>query len=140
MRSVAGTDNILPFRRPGGVPPGNPGLGHGGAANPASRPGAGRSRAEQGSLMDAVYASGSLVVAAGDRETKLVASRLQVYGFLTIEEVAEDGTTRRLRPSEAIRARAERPWRLAKANYGAGLGVTIPAVDDFLFDAVGFPA
>lgn len=136
MRSVPGTDNILPFRRPGGLP----GAGLGGAPGGSTRGGIGRTRAEQGSLMDAVYASGTLVVAAADRECKLVASRLQVYGFLTIEEVCEDGTARRLRPSEAIRARAERPWRLSKANYGAGLGVTIPAVDDFLFDAVGFPA
>ncbi len=137
MRSVPGTDNILPFRRPGSLP--RSGLGSG-TQGGSPRGGAGRTRAEQGSLMDAVYASGSLVVAATDRETKLVASRLQVYGFLTIEEVGEDGHARRLRPSEAIRARAERPWRLSRANYGAGLGVTIPAVDDFLFDAVGLPA
>jgi hypothetical protein len=86
--------------------------------------------------MDSVYATGSLSVAAGDRETKLIAARLQVYGFVLIEEIGADGTLRRLRPSEAIRARTESPWRLSKASYGAGAGlaVTIPAVDDFLFD------
>ncbi|MFD0936573.1 hypothetical protein ACFQ12_15500, partial [Methylobacterium trifolii] len=95
---------------------------------------------EQRALMDAVYATGSLTVAAGDRDSKLTASRLQVYGFLTVEEVLEDGSLRRLRPSEAIRARAERPWRLSKPAYGGGLSVTIPPVDDFLFEPAGVRA
>jgi hypothetical protein len=84
--------------------------------------------------MDAVYATGTLAVAAGDRETKLIAARLQVYGFLSIEEIEADGALRRLRPSEAIRARPERPWRVTKASYGVSLAVTIPAIDDFLFE------
>ncbi|HJE26002.1 MAG TPA: hypothetical protein K8W01_20330 [Methylorubrum populi] len=126
MRSVA--DNVIPFRRPAPTP------------TLARDGGRSRSRADQRSLMDAVYATGSIPVAAGDRETKLIASRLQVYGFLTIEELDEDGTLRRLRPSEAIRARSERPWRLSKASYGAGLSVTIPTVDDFLFEPAGLPA
>ncbi|GEP06931.1 hypothetical protein [Methylobacterium oxalidis] len=126
-------DNVVPFRR---KPPA------GGAGHHASglREGQAKRRSEQRALMDAVYATGSLAVAAGDRETKLTASRLQVYGFLTIEEVGEDGSTRRLRPSEAIRARPERPWRLSKAAYGGGLSVTIPAVDGFLFDTALQPA
>ena len=133
MRSVAGTDNVIPFRRPAPVQAAGLG-GMTGEAGPRSR-----SRADQRSLMDAVYATGSLRVPAGDRETKLIASRLQVYGFLTIEEMGEDGSLRRLRPSEAIRARAERPWRLSKASYGASLAVTIPSVDDFLFEPAGMP-
>lgn len=134
MRSVAGTDNVIPFRRPAPVRAADFG-GISGEAGPRSR-----ARADQRSLMDAVYATGSLRVPAGDRETKLIASRLQVYGFLTIEEVDEDGALRRLRPSEAIRARAERPWRLSKASYGgASLAVTIPSVDDFLFEPAGMP-
>jgi hypothetical protein len=138
MRSVAGTDNVIPFRRPAPVRPagmnGSAISGYGGEAGPRSR-----SRADQRSLMDAVYATGSLQVAAGDRDTKLIASRLQVYGFLTIEELDENGALRRLRPSEAIRARSERPWRLSKASYGTSLAVTIPSVDDFLFEPTGMP-
>lgn len=130
MGSVPATmNNVVPFRRMSRPPQ---------AAAPARGSVAAR-RSEQRALMDAVYATGSLSVAAGDRDTKLVASRLQVYGFLTIEEIAADGSTRRLRPSEAIRARADCPWRLSKASYGGGasLAVSIPAVDNFLFDQPG---
>lgn len=132
-----GSDNVVPFRRPGAAPEGavaralGQGLGYEGV-----REGQLRRRGEQRSLMDAVYAGGSLAVAAGDRETKLTASRLQVYGFLTVEEMAEDGSFRRLRPSEAVRARTERPWRLSKPALG-GAAVTIPAIDDFLFEPSG---
>ena len=91
--------NVVPFRRP--IP----------AQAPGEREARNRRRSEQRSLLDAVYATGSMVVAAEDRGLKLTASRLQVYGFLAIEEVGEDGRMRRLRPSEAIRARSERPWR-----------------------------
>ncbi|KQP54188.1 hypothetical protein ASG40_19160 [Methylobacterium sp. Leaf399] len=119
-------DNVVPFRRLGSPPPG---------ATPAPSALAAR-RGDQRALMDAVYATGTLAVAAGDRETKLIASRLQVYGFLVVEEVTDAGTFRRLRPSEAIRARTERPWRVSKASHATGDGpsVTIPAVDGFLFD------
>ncbi len=118
--------NVIPFRRP--VPPQAPG----------EREARDRRRGEQRSLLDAVYATGSMVLAAEDRATKLTASRLQVYGFLAIEEVREDGTMRRLRPSEAIRARGERPWRLSKPACGAS--VTIPSLDGFLFESGVQPA
>ncbi|MET0257907.1 MAG: hypothetical protein ABW179_04935 [Methylobacterium sp.] len=136
MRSAAATDNVIPFRRPAGL------LAAGAArsAESVALGARGRERAHQRSLMDAVYATGTLMLAADDRDTKLVASRLQVYGFLTIEEVGADGAMRRLRPSEAIRARSERPWRLSKASYGASLAVSIPSVDDFLFETAGMPA
>ena len=133
MRSVAAADNVIPFRRPAGLPSGSPGATGSGRSR-------GQARAEQRNLMDLVYATGTFILAADDRETKLVASRLQVYGFLVIEEIGEDGTLRRLRPSEAIRARLDRPWRLSKASYGASLAVTIPAIDDFLFEPSGMPA
>ncbi|KQQ40934.1 hypothetical protein ASF58_08235 [Methylobacterium sp. Leaf125] len=130
MGSVPATmDNVVPFRRTLRPQPSA-------AASAAPRGGLAARRSEQRALMDSVYATGSLSVAAGDRETKLIAARLQVYGFVLIEEIGADGRPRRLRPSEAIRARTESPWRLSKASYGAaaGLAVTIPAVDDFLFD------
>ena len=135
MGSVPATmDHVVPFRRALRTQ-------HTEAAAP--RGGLAARRSEQRALMDSVYATGSLPVAAGDRETKLIAARLQVYGFVTIEEIATDGTARRLRPSEAIRARTDSPWRLTKASYGAGAGlaVTIPAIDGFLFDQPsGVPA
>ena len=118
--------NVVPFRRP--LP----------AQPPGEREARDRRRSEQRSLLDAVYATGSMVLAAEDRATKLTASRLQVYGFLAIEEVREDGTMRRLRPSEAIRARGERPWRLSKPASGAA--ITIPSLDGFLFESAGQPA
>ncbi|KQP07547.1 MAG: hypothetical protein Q7T93_09515 [Methylobacterium sp.] len=129
MDSVpARMDNVVPFRR-AAPPPAQPR----GASPPRKATNATR-RGDQRAVMDAVYATGTLAVAAGDRETKLIAARLQVYGFLTIEEIDADGALRRLRPSEAIRARPERPWRVTKASYGASLAVTIPAVDGFLFE------
>ena len=142
MRSVPATGNVIPFRRPAGLPPSPMAQtgGWAGRGQPSPTSARIRARVDQRSLMDAVYATGTLAVAAADRETKLIASRLQVYGFLTIEEVGEDENLRRLRPSEAIRARAERPWLLSKASYGAGLPVTIPAADDFLFEPAGRPA
>jgi hypothetical protein len=118
--------NVVPFRR--AVP----------VQAPGEREARTRRRSEQRSLLDAVYATGSLIVAAEDRTMKLTASRLQVYGFLAIEELADDGTVRRLRPSEAIRARAERPWRLSKPACGGA--VTIPSLDGFLFESAGQPA
>ena len=127
MRSVSVADNVVPFRRPAGLP------------QAGGFPPRGRERSDQRSLMDLVYATGAFLLAADDRDTKLVASRLQVYGFLVIEEVGEDGSLRRLRPSEAIRAKNERPWRLSKASYGAGLSVTIPSIDDFLFEPDEMP-
>jgi len=118
--------NVVPFRRP--LP----------TQAPGERDARDRRRSEQRSLLDAVYATGSMVLAAEDRATKLTASRLQVYGFLAIEEMREDGTMRRLRPSEAIRARGERPWRLSKPACGAS--VTIPSLDGFLFESGSQPA
>jgi hypothetical protein len=122
----AAVSNVIPFRR--AIP----------AQAAGEREARHRRRSEQRSLLDAVYGTGSMIVAAEDRAIKLTASRLQVYGFLAIEEVNEDGTMRRLRPSEAIRARAERPWRLSKPACGAS--VTIPSLDGFLFESAGQPA
>ncbi len=38
---------------------------------------------DQKGLLDTVYTNGSLVIAADDRETKMIASRLQIFGFLS---------------------------------------------------------
>lgn len=170
MRGVTGfpADNVVPFRRPAPVPPFGaasleadrlgPDLGPessaGGLLDFAARAPAGSGRGDQRRFLDSVYAAGSLPVAAGDRAAKLMASRLQVYGFVTIEEVGPDGSLRRLKASQAIRAPLDRPWRVSKAGFGAtravsleasrpardaapegGIEVAIPAVDAFLFEA-----
>lgn len=72
---------------------------------------------DQRGLLDTVYTSGALVVAADDRETKALASRLQVFGFLNIAELDPDGSARRLRPSEVSRLSMSRPWRLSRPSF-----------------------
>ncbi len=72
---------------------------------------------DQKSLMEAVYCAGSLPLQADDRPAKVMASRLQVYGFVAIEEIQPDGTARRLRPSESIHASLNRPWRVSKPAW-----------------------
>jgi hypothetical protein len=135
MRSVSSeAGNVVPFRRRKAVM-----NGYHPDDLAAPSPALARARRDQRSLMDTVYEAGHLPVAATDRDTKLVAARLQVYGFLVIEEVEEDGRLRRLRPSEAVRAECERPWRLSRSSYGVSLAVSIPHVDDFLFEPVGLP-
>jgi len=79
----------------------------------------GSSQQDQKSLMDTVYTSGSICVAADDFETKALASRLQIFGFITIDEVQADGTVRRLRASEAARA-AACPWRVSRPSLSYG--------------------
>jgi hypothetical protein len=72
---------------------------------------------DQKGLLDTVYTNGSLVIAADDRETKMIASRLQIFGFLNIAEVRMDGSVRSLRPSEAATASLTRPWRLSRPSF-----------------------
>jgi hypothetical protein len=83
---------------------------------PRATPAASSDRAQKG-LLDTVYTNGSLVVAADDRETKTMAARLQVFGFLNIAEVSMDGSARRLRPSETMDVSAARPWRLSRPSW-----------------------
>ena len=111
--AVDGSGNVVPFRRQVGF---------------ARRP------RDQKGLLEAVYAAASLPVAASDCETKLTASRLQVFGFVVIDEVTSEGDLRRLRPSESMRAATERPWRVSKPSAGRPLAVSIPASDAFLFE------
>ena len=95
MRTLS-HDNVVRFRS---------------ARSPAS------SLRDQKSLMDAVYAAGTLPLRADDRPAKVMASRLQVFGFVSIEEIQADGTTRSLRPSEAIHASLDHPWRVSKPSW-----------------------
>jgi hypothetical protein len=83
--------------------------------------------------MDAVYAAGSLPVAAHDRTTKIAATRLTISGFVVIDEVRPDGTARRLRPSEAIHASTAHPWRVSKPSSRYAIGNDLPGTDLDLF-------
>src|SRR3954468_17943599 len=82
-------------------------------------------RRDQKGLMEAIYSAGSLPLQAGDRESKMMAARLQVFGFVVIDEIQSDGTLRRLRPSESIEGRTGRPWRGSKPSL-SGFAVGIP--------------
>jgi hypothetical protein len=73
-------------------------------------------RLDQRTLMDAVYSAGSLPIAADDRATKVMATRLSIFGFVVIDEVQADGSPRRLRPSEAVETSLARPWRVSKPS------------------------
>ena len=91
-------------------------------------------RRDQKSLMDAVYAAGSLPIAAEDRATKAMATRLTIFGFVVLEEVRADGTARFLRPSEAINTCTDHPWRVSRPTSRYALK-DLPATDADLFMA-----
>ncbi|UVF19169.1 hypothetical protein HPT29_022425 [Microvirga terrae] len=74
------------------------------------------------SLMERIYAAGSLSIRGDDRATKMAAVMLQALGFLVIEEILADGTPRRLERREARQA-MDRPWRLSKPAYSGTIGV-----------------
>lgn len=74
------------------------------------------------SLMERIYAAGSLSIRADDRSTKTAAVMLQALGFLVIEEILADGTPRRLGRGEARQA-MDRPWRLSKPAFSGRIGV-----------------
>jgi hypothetical protein len=88
---------------------------------------------DQKGLMEAVYTAGSLPLQAGDRDAKVMAARLQIFGFVVIDEIQPDGTLRRLRPSETIEGATARPWRVSKPSF-AGLGIGIPDTDGSIFE------
>ncbi len=91
---------------------------------------------DQASLMDAVYAAGSLPIAADDRATKVMATRLNIFGFVVLDEVQADGTMRRLRPSEAFHASTAFPWRISKPSDRYRVDDDLPASDQELFSAL----
>ena len=74
------------------------------------------------SLMERIYAAGSLSIRADDRATKTAAVMLQALGFLVIEEILADGSPRPLQRGEARQA-MDRPWRLSKPAFSGEIGV-----------------
>ena len=111
MAAFAST-NVVPFR------------------NPRRQP---SPRRDQKGLMEAVYTAGSLPLQSGDRESKVMAARLQVFGFVVIDEIQADGTLRRMRPSETIEGSTARPWRVSKPSF-SGLTIGMPDADGALFE------
>jgi hypothetical protein len=45
-----------------------------------------------------------------------MATRLSIFGFVIVEEIQNNGTLRRLRPSEAVRGLRARAWRVSKPS------------------------
>lgn len=88
---------------------------------------------DQRSLLDAVYAVGSLPIPADDRLTKTIATRLTIFGFVVLDEVQADGSARRLRPSEAIHLSTAHPWRISRHSSRYAIGNDLPASDLDLF-------
>ena len=74
------------------------------------------------SLVERIYAAGSLSIRADDRATKTAAMMLQALGFLVIEEILADGTPRLLKRGEARQA-LDRPWRLSKPAFSGTIGI-----------------
>ncbi|MGO4706089.1 hypothetical protein AB4072_10005 [Microvirga sp. 2MCAF38] len=74
------------------------------------------------SLIEAVYAAGSIAVRADDLPTKTAATMLQAFGLIVIDSVGTDGTLKLLRKGEARQAR-DRPWRLSKPSFSGEVGV-----------------
>ena len=72
-------------------------------------------------ILERVYAAGSLAVRADDTPTKTASLMLQAFGFLVIEEVLADGTPRRLQRGEARKA-MDRPWRLSRPAFSGEAG------------------
>jgi hypothetical protein len=74
------------------------------------------------SLIEAVYAAGSIAVPADDIAVKTAAVMLQALGFLVIDEILADGTPRKLARGEARHAMS-RPWRLSKPAFSGAAGI-----------------
>jgi hypothetical protein len=74
------------------------------------------------SIIEAVYAAGSLPIPADDRSTKTAAVLLQALGFLVVDEILADGTPRPLKRGE-LRAAIDRPWRLSKPAFTGEAGL-----------------
>jgi hypothetical protein len=81
--------------------------------------------------MEAVYAAGTLDLRPDDRPARTVAAVLASLGFVQIEEIAPDGTSRRLGRGERSAA-GPLPWRVVKADLGLGSGIADAGAPAFL--------
>lgn len=71
-------------------------------------------------LMERVYSAGSLVLRADDRPAKGVAAMLAALGLVVVDELRPDGSVERLGPGRFRGASPASPWRVLKADLGAG--------------------
>ena len=81
-------------------------------------------------FLDVVHACGTLLVAGDDRISRSHAIRLSVLGLVAIDEIANDGTLRRLRSSEAFLSETSRPWRVSKFSKHSSVSLA-PITDEF---------
>ena len=86
---------------------------------PRARP---QASAAPKTILERVYAAGSLALPVDDRATRTAALMLQALGLVVIEEVLANGSSRRLERGKA-RAAMDRPWRLAKPAFSGEIGV-----------------
>ena len=73
-------------------------------------------------ILERIYAAGSLTVRADDVATKMAAVTLQALGFLVVEQILADGTPQMLKRGQARQA-MDRPWRLSKPAFSGQAGV-----------------
>lgn len=85
------------------------------ASTMSSRRGQMTRRAETTALLDAVCSAGSLEIAPRAFAARDAAAALHLMGFVNVDEVAADGATRRLKPSEAWSAAPFFTWRVSRA-------------------------
>ncbi len=74
-------------------------------------------------FLDVVHACGALLLAGDNRESRAHAVRFSILGLVSIEELSEDGSSRRLRPSEAFFDDSRLPWRVAKLSESSSVSL-----------------
>ena len=80
-------------------------------------------------FLDVVHACGTLLLSWDDRISRSHAIRLSVLGLVAIDEVTNDGTLRRLRPSEAFLSDSHRPWRVSRFSGKSAVSLA-PIADE----------
>jgi hypothetical protein len=75
------------------------------------------------SLMEAVYAAGSLTLPADDVASKMAAAMLHALGFFVIDEILADGTPRRLDRQGVRESLRTRPWRVLRPGFSGEAGL-----------------
>ena len=73
-------------------------------------------------ILERIYAAGSVALGTDDIPTRMAAVMLQALGFVVIEEILPDGTSRRVEKGKA-KAAMDRPWRLAKPAFSGTVGI-----------------
>jgi hypothetical protein len=69
--------------------------------------------AERAALLDAVSSAGSLEIVPRAFAARHAAAALHLMGFVSLDELQPDGSARRLKPSDAMKATPLLTWRIA---------------------------